>query len=351
MDIKPLECNIHFLINTPGSENNNVGWKLLYRSIVEQCISLIAENFSRESKSKDKIHIRSLISAVLSGSESARKELCDIYKSEVKICVHYDGDGLLNSEVKKMDNLPPATKATIYVSLALEDMRKSGIPINWCIHDVQYNKWQESLDKYYETYGMEMKNIDDSIIIIPEGLWDAKVYHTAYFKKGDPDFNDNEYNIKSHNYIGMNIEVNQGAWCKKYGGYDFVNNEPMGSTAAHHKFYIKILESGISANFYSIMSWDEELIGRSWELAQVGSSTEKAIKLGYFGDVQLRYSDATEKGDGWAKERFNLMDLNGDGKISLEEFRKAGGTSQMFYSLDRDKSGYLDEKEMVEIQL
>ena len=52
-----------------------MGWKLLYRSILEQCISLIAENFSRESKSKDKIHIRSLISAVLSGSESANERI------------------------------------------------------------------------------------------------------------------------------------------------------------------------------------------------------------------------------------------------------------------------------------
>ena len=324
--IHPLESEIHIRVNTPGSENSNLGWDRLYQSKIEECLKIIAEAFSEKTNSlvganehADYTHIMCLINATKSGSITAKRDLLKMVgKGILTVCINYDGDGLLGKNVKSLDHLPPATKATFLIALFLEDLRITGVPIEWCVHDVQFNEWQEPISKYLETHGMPITLPDGLIKLIPIDFWDRRIFHTAYFKKGDEryspldcygtTFGPSFYEIE-FNYIGKNIEIDQGAWCKKYGGWDFEKNEAMGSTAAHQNVTQSIIENNFPTKFYSVMAYDEELTGKTWEKALVGSSIEKAIKLGLMGNVELRYVDATLNGDGWSKRRDELPNI------------------------------------------
>ena len=47
---------------------------------------------------------------------------------------------------------------------------------------------------------------------------------------------------------------------------------------------------------------------------------------------------------------FKVVDANGDGKISLKEFKAKGGTEEIFQAADADKSGSLSSEEFFQIK-
>ena len=47
---------------------------------------------------------------------------------------------------------------------------------------------------------------------------------------------------------------------------------------------------------------------------------------------------------------FKVYDSNGDGKISLDEFKAKGGTEQIFRAADADKNGSLNSEEFFQIK-
>ena len=352
----PLQSDLHLMVNTPGQENGKDGWQLLYRSKIEEALSILAEELSRISGKLDKIHVRMLMVAALRGSQSAVADLNAIFmRIPYKVTITYDGDGLLGKYAAKLDEIPPASKGMLYISFAIDDLRRCGVMIDWCVHEVQFNEWSLPIAKYRELEGLPMTDIDGTTRIIPNGFFENRVYHTSYFKRGDPNFADPAYNRETHNYLvpNHNVECDNGAWNKKYGGYCFEKGEAMGSAVGHINVHKTLKKCMPPARIFSIMAYDEKLTEKPWQQALVGSSTEKSIKLGYFGDVTLRYADSSQEGDedSWAKSRYELMDTNHDGVIDLGEFMAAGGTREQFKSLDADGSGYLDQSELTEIQL
>ena len=352
----PLQSDLHLMVNTPGQENGKDGWMLLYRSKVEEALSILAEELSRISGNLDKIHVRMIMVAALRGSLSAVGNLNAIFmRIPYKVTVAYDGDGLLGKYATNLDEIPPASKGMLYISLALDDLRRCGVVIDWCVHEVQFNEWSIPIAKYRELEGLSITDIDGNTRIIPEGFFENRIYHTSYFKRGDPIFSDPSYNRETHNYLvpNHNVECDNGAWNKKYGGYCFEKGEALGSAAAHINVHKTLKQCMPPGRIFSIMAYDEKLTGKPWGEALVGSTTEDCIKLGYFGDVILRYADSSHEGDedSWATTRYKLMDTNSDGIIDLGEFIAAGGNRKLFNSLDADGSGYLDESELADIQL
>jgi len=293
-------ASLHIFINAPGNEREGIDYSHLYNLTTFAHLSIISKNI--ESEFHDSTEIYFLMQSILCGSETAYYTLQKIIPKGFITCINWDGDGITVDKsnpvgiLSNLDKSPPPAKIMLSTAIAL---KMCGI--RFIIHDVQYNEWQLSIDKYKETEGctisLKFGGTKSSDYLITPGFFDDIIFHTSYHKIGCEKFLQYDYGKDTHSIIAK-VECNRGAWSNDYSGFD--GDEILGSAKGHNATWERVRKNGGKAEFVSIFSWDTILTGRN-ELGVTSKSTMDGIKNNkIFGnDGKIICIDA---GCGWANK-------------------------------------------------